>query len=136
MKQRLPALLLALVLTLSAVLPLRAAAYSDVDAGSWFAPAVAWAEDIVTGWPDGTFRPDSPCTRAQTAAFLHRFAGTPASEGTMPFADVSPDAYYHDAVLWAANCGVTTGTSATTFSPNDPCSRGQIMTFLYNAYAE
>ena len=130
MKQRLPALLLALVLTLSAVLPLRAAAYSDVDAGSWFAPAVAWAEDIVTGWPDGTFRPDSPCTRAQTAAFLHRFAGSPDGEAA-DFSDVPPGHWASRAVGWCAGAEITAGVGDGQFAPDLVCSRAQIVTFLY-----
>ena len=48
-----------------------------------------------------------------------------------PFTDVAADMYYHDAVLWAAEEGITAGTSATTFSPDDPCLRSQIVTFLY-----
>jgi|GEM_PF-5020711 len=109
--------------------------FADVSPDAYYRKAVLWAAEngITAGTSEAAFSPDMTCTRAQMAAFLHRFAGTPASEGTMPFADVSPDAYYHDAVLWAANCGVTTGTSATTFSPNDPCSRGQIVTFLYRS---
>ena len=75
-------------------------------------------------------------TRAQNVTFLWRWAESPAVEAANPFADVASDMYYHDAVLWAAEEGITAGTTATTFSPNDPCLRSQIVTFLYRYLAE
>ena len=75
-------------------------------------------------------------TRAQTATFLWRSAESPAAELANAFADVSAGAYYHDAVVWAAEEGITSGTSATTFSPDAPCLRSQIVTFLYRFMAE
>ena len=68
--------------------------------------------------------------------FLHRFENTPAPGSQVnPFADVKAEAYYYDAVLWAVNHSpqITNGTSATTFSPNATCTRGQIVTFLYRS---
>ena len=64
-------------------------------------------------------------------AFLYRYANSPAVSGSNFFADVSETAYYYNATLWAVSGKVTEGTSATTFSPNDLCTRGQIVTFLY-----
>ena len=79
-----------------------------------------------------TFSPDASCTRAQMVTFLWRAAGSPKVEnGKNPFADVKADAYYYDAVLWAVEKGVTSGTSATTFSPDATVTRGQTVTFLY-----
>ena len=63
--------------------------------------------------------------------FLWRLAGEPAAKGTLPFTDMDADAYYAEAVRWALAVGVTKGTTAETFEPNAPCSRGQIATFLY-----
>ena len=69
-------------------------------------------------------------TRSQTVTFLYRAAGTLAVSGGS-FADVDANAYYADAVAWAVTEGITSGTSATTFSPNAPCTRAQIVTFMY-----
>ena len=66
--------------------------------------------------------------------FQWRTHGKPDAQASNPFGDVSTDAYYYDAVLWAVKMGVTTGTSAATFSPDKPCTRGQIVTFLYRDY--
>jgi hypothetical protein len=60
--------------------------------------------------------------------------GKPASEAANPFTDVAAGVYYETAVAWAAENGITTGTTATTFSPNNPCTRAHIVTFLYRAY--
>ena len=79
------------------------------------------------------FNTASICTRAHAMTFLWRAAGSPAPESdTMPFTDVADDAYYRDAVLWAVENGVTNGTSATTFSPDQNCTRAQLVTFLWN----
>ena len=60
--------------------------------------------------------------------------GKPGASGTSnPFTDVASGKFYYNAVLWAAETGVTTGTSATTFSPDAVCNRGQVVTFLYRA---
>ena len=75
--------------------------------------------------------PDTTVTRGQTVTFLYRAAGSPAGNSSNPFTDTDNKAYYYSAVLWAIENGVTTGTSATTFSPDDNCTRAQIVTFLY-----
>ncbi len=64
---------------------------------------------------------------------MWRMFGCPEVSGSNPFKDVSATAYYYDAVMWAVDRGITNGTSATTFSPNDPCTRAQIVTFLFRA---
>ncbi len=73
-------------------------------------------------------------TRAQAVAFLWRAAGSPTPESSgMPFTDVAADAYYHDAVLWAVENGITKGTSDTAFSPDTTCTRAQIVAFLWRS---
>ncbi len=110
--------------------------FTDVPNGSYFEDAVDWASaNGITGGISATlFNPDGICTRAQAVTFLWRAAGSPAPKSTvMPFVDVPADSYYYDAVLWATELGITKGTSYTTFSPNEPCSRAQIVTFLWRA---
>ena len=80
------------------------------------------------------FAPDRVCTRAQAAVLLWQAEGSPAASGTHDFRDVAEGAYYADAVAWAVENGVTSGTSASAFSPNAGCTRAQIVTFLYRAY--
>ena len=108
--------------------------FSDVSTGNYFYKAVLWAveQGITLGTSETTFSPNAPCTRAQIVTFLYRASKAASSgAGANPFTDVSADSYYYEAVLWAAGAGITAGTSETTFSPNDPCTRGQIVTFLY-----
>ena len=98
--------------------------------------AILWAynNDITKGTTDTTFSPNQVCTRAQTVTFLWRAMGCPkASNTSNPFTDVSEGSFYYDAVLWAVENGITLGTTATTFSPNDTVTRGQVVTFLYRA---
>ena len=106
--------------------------FTDVPADTYYADAVRWAvsKGITSGTSATTFAPDMTVTRSQTVTFLYRAAGTPAVSGGS-FADVPADAYYADAVAWAVREGVTSGISATTFSPNADCTRGQIVTFMY-----
>ena len=108
--------------------------FVDVPAGSYYKDAVDWAVEngITQGTDDTHFSPDDVCTRAQMVTFLWRAAGSPKVEnGKNPFTDVKADVYYYDAVLWAVEKGVTSGTSATTFSPDATVTRGQTVTFLY-----
>ena len=108
--------------------------FTDVKEGAYYYKAVLWAVEnkVTTGTSTTTFSPDATCTRAQIVTFLWRFEGEPASSTTTnPFTDVKAGAYYEKAVLWASETGVTVGTSATTFSPDDTCTRAQVVTFLY-----
>ena len=108
--------------------------FSDVPEDAYFCEPVRWAleKGVTTGATPTTFAPSAPCTRAQVVTFLWRAAGSPApTEGKNPFSDVAKGAYYYDAVLWAVEKGITTGTTATTFSPNSTCTRGQVVTFLW-----
>ena len=106
--------------------------YNDVVAGDWFAEAVNYV--TLTGRMNGTgegFSPNNNLTRAQMATVLYRMAGEP--EGTIenPFSDVADGQWYTDAVVWAAETGITVGTSENTFNPNDNVTREQMATFLY-----
>ena len=108
--------------------------FVDVKEDAYYYDAVLWAveQKITSGTSATTFSPDASCTRAQMVTFLWRAAGSPKVEnGKNPFTDVKADAYYYDAVLWAVEKGVTSGTSATTFSPDATVTRGQTVTFLY-----
>ena len=109
--------------------------FADVPANAYYADAVAWAveQGVTTGTSTNTFSPDLSCTRAQMVTFLWRANGSPKADGANPFTDVSADAYYYDAVLWAVKQGITSGTSATTFAPDMTVTRSQTVTFLYRA---
>ena len=108
---------------------------ADVLPGSYCYDAVAWALEngITNGMADGTFGVNSTCTRGQSVTFLYRALGT-APSTVNGFTDVAADSFCAGAVAWAVENGVTNGTSATTFSPADGCTRAQIVTFLYRAY--
>ena len=116
--------------------PKTMSSFTDVPASAYYAKAVAWAVEngITNGMTATMFAPDATCTRGQSVTFLHR-----ALKGTAPttvngFTDVAADAFYADAVAWAVESGVTNGTTDSTFSPNNGCTRAQIVTFLYRAY--
>ena len=104
--------------------------FYDVPNGAYFYEAVKWAVEngITTGTTTSTFSPDATCTRAQSVTFLYR------ALGTAPTTVNGSDAFYADAVAWAVESGVTNGTTDSTFSPNNSCTRAQIVTFLYRAY--
>ena len=112
--------------------------FADVKADAYYYDAVLWAveQGITKGTGDNTFSPNVPCTRAQIVTFLWRALKAPAADGVNPFTDVVPDAYYANAVLWAVENGVTSGTTAATFSPGSICTRAQIVTFLFRTIKE
>ena len=106
--------------------------YNDVTAGDWFTPDVIYV--TLTGLMNGTgdgFSPNNNINRAQLVTVLYRMAGEPEVTGENPFTDVPDGQWYTDAVLWAAENGITDGTSETTFSPNNPLTREQMATFFY-----
>lgn len=107
--------------------------------GNWAHESVdwAWIAGITNGTSATTFSPAQSCTRAQVVTFLWRAKGSPTPEGTdCAFTDVTPGTYYYEAMLWAVENGITNGTSAATFSPDRPCSRGEVVTFLWRANGE
>ena len=112
-----------------------AVSFADVKHGDIFYEAVQWAVErgITKGTSSTSFSPFAPCTRGQIVTFLYRSAGSPAISGTCDFSDVSAGSFCHDAVIWASSEGITKGTSAGRFSPNEGCTRAQVVTFLYRA---
>ncbi len=111
--------------------------FHDVGPADFSAEAVAWmaGTGITTGSTPTTFEPHANVTRGQIATFLHRFMGRPDG-GSEPFVDVPSNAFYTEAVAWMVANGITTGTSATTFHPERPVTRGELATFLYRLDGE
>ena len=110
--------------------------FTDVHAEDYYYDAVLWAaqEGVTGGTSATTFDPDGSCTRAQAVTFLWRAAGSPEPKSAaMPLTDVPAGSYFEKAVHWAVENGITKGTSDTTFSPDDSCTRAQIVTFLWRA---
>ena len=126
-----------------------AASFKDVKQSDYFFKAVAWAasEGITTGYtdkngkPTGKFGSHDPCTRAQIVTFLYRAAEEPEVDtaSASSFSDVRENDYFFKAVIWAAQNGITTGYTDSSGNPtgvfgsDDPCTRGQVVTFLYRA---
>ena len=109
--------------------------FSDVKASDYFHDPVQWAvkNGITSGTSANTFSPNATCTRGQVATFLYAAAKGSPTHATNRFSDIRPADYYYKPVLWAVENGITSGTSASTFSPNDGCTRGQVVTFLWRA---
>ena len=116
--------------------PKSMSSFADVPADAFYAKAVAWAVEngITGGTGDGKFSPDATCTRAQSVTFLYRAAGSPKVSSSAEFGDVATNAYYADAVAWAAKNGITGGIGGGLFGSGNDCTRAQIVTFLYRNY--
>ena len=116
--------------------PKGAADMTDVPQDAYYAKAVAWAMEngIASGTGADRFSPHAACTRAQGMTFLFRSSKASAS-GTPTFQDVAADAYYAQAVKWAADNGITSGIGGGLFDPDNGCTRAQIVTFLWKLYA-
>ena len=113
--------------------------FTDVKAGKYYYNAVMWAVEnkITGGATETTFGIGKPCTREQVVTFLWKAAGAPAPKSTAnPFTDVKAGKYYYNAVLWAVENGITGGATETTFGVGKPCTRAQVVTFLYKAVGE
>ena len=108
---------------------------SDINPGEYYYEAVKWA--VANGITDGIggnrFAPNDTCTRGQVVTFLHRAGNSPSASTISSFSDVPSDAFYYNAVNWAVEKGITNGTGNGRFSPNDTCTRAQVVTFLYRA---
>lgn len=109
--------------------------FGDVFVGSYCYDAVLWAyqRGITNGTDSTTFSPNKTVTRGQAMTYLHRFAGSVDASYGVSFTDVSPNAYYAPAIRWATSRGITNGTTPSTFSPDAPCTKAQIVTFLYRS---
>ncbi len=112
-------------------------AFADVPETSWYLDPVKWAFEhgITTGTSDTTFSPLAPVTRGQMATFLWRLAGQPTIATPHGFTDVASTSYFEPAVRWLKDSGVTSGTSATEFSPDAAVTRGQMAAFMYRLVA-
>lgn len=106
--------------------------FTDVSSSAYYYDAVLWAVEngITNGTSGTTFSPESAVSRAQAVTFLWRSASSPAASG-VSFDDVADEAYYAQAVAWAAQAGITNGTGGNNFSPDLIVSRAQAVTFLY-----
>ena len=113
--------------------PGRGSSFVDVGSSAYYADAVAWMVEqaITTGTSPDRFSPDDPLTRAQAATFIWRWRGRPVRSGAPSFGDVPGGQYYTNAVGWMAADGITTGTAPGRFSPHDPVTRAQAITFLW-----
>ena len=109
-----------------------------MDSSAYYYKAVLWAyeNNITDGTSETTFEPEKNVSRAQAVTFLWRYAGEPVVDYFMNMTDVASETYYTEAVRWALSEKITEGTTTTTFSPNDDCLRGQIVTFLYRDFAK
>ena len=107
--------------------------FSDVSTSAYYYEAVKWAQEkgITGGIGNGLFGPNRPCTRAQIVTFLWRAAGSPVVNYAMNMSDVPEGSYYAEAVRWALSEGITTGTTGSTFSPDETCTRAQAVAFLF-----
>lgn len=110
--------------------------FIDVSKDSYYYDAVLWAfeNEITNGTSVTEFDPEGIISRAQAVTFLYRASGSPEFSSTGSFDDVIAEAFYYNAVLWAAQNGITSGTGYRVFSPNDTCIRAQIVTFLYRCF--
>ncbi|HEY5652701.1 MAG TPA: S-layer homology domain-containing protein, partial [Acidimicrobiia bacterium] len=109
-----------------------AAVFDDLD-GDWYRDAISWAVGIeaMRGYPDGTFRPDAPLTRAELSTVLWRLNDCPDGVRAQPFADVFDRSFYGAAVEWMTAEAITSGTGAGLYSPDATVTRGELATFLF-----
>ena len=107
----------------------------DVEDDSYYIDPILWAldEGITTGVNDTHFDPYGDCVRGQVVVFLWRAMGEPGHTIENPFADVTEEDFFYDAVLWAYEKGITTGVSSDYFNPYGQCNRAQVVTFLWRA---
>lgn len=109
--------------------------FTDVPSDAYYADAVAWAvkNGITSGTTETTFAPENPCHRGHAATFLWRANGSPAPKNAKnPFSDVSEGPFYQ-AILWASSNAIIPGKTATTFAHTEPCTRGQVLTYMLRA---
>lgn len=107
--------------------------FTDVQNGKYYTKAVLWAYDkgITKGTSATTFEPYKQVSRAEVVMFLWNYCRQPKPQGTVnPFKDLTAN-WYKDAVLWAYENGITSGKTATVFAPQDPCTRAEIVSFLF-----
>jgi len=118
--------------------PSSIASFSDMTGNDDFDKAISWASEtgITTGWADGTFRPWNTCNRAAIMTFLWRFAGSPETELSDSFVDMTGNEDFDNAILWGVENGITTGWADGTFRPWNNCTRLAIVSFLSRYHQE
>ena len=111
--------------------------FTDVSASSPYAEAIAWAaqKGIAKGFDATHFKPNGTVSRAQFVTFLWRYEGQPSVKGSCSFTDVDSASPYYSAIVWAAKNNITKGFDASHFRPNDACTRGQVVSFIYRDMA-
>jgi hypothetical protein len=109
--------------------------FTDLDSDAYYYKAALWAvqKGIISA---DQFDPNQQCTRSMTMEYFWKLAGSPETAINGVFTDVAADASYAQAVAWAVEQGITNGTSTTTFSPDETCTRAHIVTFLYRQFAK
>ena len=114
----------------------KTADFADMTNNAVFNKAISWAveEGITSGAGNNKFGVGATCTRVQAVTFLWIAAGRPAPQKQAAFSDMTNNAVFNNAISWAVEQGITGGTGNNKFSPNKPCTREQIVTFLYKAY--
>jgi hypothetical protein len=108
--------------------------FTDVKGDQYYYKAVLWAleNNVTSGTASYLFSPNDPCTRGQIVTFMYNAVGKPwAGFGGNSFRDVPNNAYYYSPVQWAVRQGITAGTGDGVFSPDAPCTRAQVVTFLW-----
>ncbi len=112
--------------------------FTDVAPGAWYYDAVSYvyANGLMDGTSATTFAPDANMTRAMLVTILWRMEGDPVVNYLLPFTDVPDDAWYTEAVRWAASEGIVTGVSDTSFAPDAEITREQLAAILYRYAGE
>ena len=113
--------------------------FSDLTEGAWYMTngsiAYVYNKGLMEGNPDGTFNPDGNTSRAMFAQLIYNLEGKPAPAGESKFTDVTDGQWFEDAITWCAENGLVKGMTETTFEPDTPITREQMVTLLYR-YAE
>ena len=113
--------------------------FTDLRKDAYYETAVLWAVEagITNGLSADRFGPGETCTRGQVVTFLHRWQGSPTpTSQSHCFTDVQQGKFYYDSVLWAVENGITNGMTPDTFAPGNPCTRAQVVTFLYRSMTQ
>lgn len=107
--------------------------YTDVPADAWFHDAVDYVTEMgyMIGYGEGVFEPYGKLTRAELVQTLYRISGEHTDSLETPFTDVAEGAWYAEAVAWAYQAGIVNGMTATTFEPNAPATREQVVCMIY-----
>lgn len=111
--------------------------FSDLDATKWYHEDIDYVLEngIMNGTSDNAFAPDESLTRAMLVTILYRNEGEPATNRSIPFADIDMGAYYASAAIWAQQNGIVTGVTETEFAPDNNITREQLATILFR-YAQ